>query len=170
MANVSTVAVTSDRKEFEDFLVFRHAIERNANVRKLNANSSQPRPELEDGGAGSLNGQRLLDDYVKSEMQSKYGLNWNDSTQSWEGGNQKAAVLNDLAADFDAITSGTLQELKDSGLINQESLDKLKTHYKYYAPLRGVSPDEDVAIEEHARISKSSNNLSIKGLETETAK
>jgi hypothetical protein len=158
------------RQELEEFLVLRHAIERNAHVRKLNAESKEPRADLQDGGAGSLNGERLLDDYVKQQMRSQYGLTWNDSTQSWEGGNRKAAVMNDLAADFDAITRGTLQELKDSGLINQDSLDKLQGYYKYYAPLRGVSPDEDVAIEEHARISKSSNNLSIKGVETEKAK
>ena len=158
------------RQELEEFLVLRHAIERNAHVRKLNAESKEPRADLQDGGAGSLNGERLLDDYVKQQMRSQYGLTWNDSTQSWEGGNRKAAVMNDLAGDFDAITRGTLQELKDSGLINQDSLDKLQGYYKYYAPLRGVSPDEDVAIEEHARISKSSNNLSIKGVETERTK
>jgi len=158
------------RQELEEFLVLRHAIERNAHVRKLNAASKSPRADLQDGGAGSLNGQRLLDDYVKQQMQSKYGMTWNDSNKSWEGGNRKAAIMNDLANDFDAITRGTLQELKDSGLINQDSLNKLQGYYKYYAPLRGVSPDEDVAIEEHARISKSSNNLSIKGVETEKAK
>ena len=158
------------RKELEEFLVLRHAIERNTHVRELNAQSKQPRLELEDGGAGSLNGERLVDDYVKNEMRSKYRMQWNDSTQSWEGGNRRARVLNDLAADFDAITRGTLQELKDSGLINQDSLDKLKTHYKYYAPLRGVSPDEDIAIEERARISRGAHNLSIGGIETEKAK
>jgi len=157
-------------KELEEFLVLRHAIERNTHVRKINAESKQPRPELQDGGAGSLNGQRLLDNYVKNEMQSKYGMQWNDSTQSWEGGNPRASVLNDLAADFDSITRGTLQELKDSGLMDQKSLDKLQSYYKYYAPLRGRSPEEDVAIEEHARFSKSSNNLSIKGVETEATK
>ena len=164
------VARNISKKELEEFLVLRHAIERNAHVRKINAKSKQPRPELEDGGAGSLNGQRLVDDYVKNEMQSKYGMQWNDSTQSWEGGNPRASVLNDLAADFDSITRGTLQELKDSGLMDQESLDKLQSYYKYYAPLRGVSPEDDVAIEEHARFSKSSNHLSIKGVETETTK
>ena len=163
------VATKIPRKELEEFLVLRHAIERNENVRNLNAASKNPRPELADGGAGSLNGQRLVDSYVKSEMQKKYGLRWNDSTKSWEGGNRRAALLNDLAADFDAITRGTLQELKDSGLINQDSLDKLNTHYKYYAPLRGVSPDEDIAIEEHSRIARGANNLSIGGIETEKA-
>jgi hypothetical protein len=78
--------------------------------------------------------------------------------------------MNDLANDFDAITRGTLKELKDSGLINQDSLDKLQGYYKYYAPLRGLAPDEDVAVEEHARISRRANNLSIKGVETEIAK
>ena len=163
------VATKIPRKELEEFLVLRHAIERNENVRNLNAASKNPRPELADGGAGSLNGQRLVDSYVKSEMQNKYGLRWNDSTKSWEGGNRRAGLLNDLAADFDAITRGTLQELKDSGLINQDSLDKLNTHYKYYAPLRGVSPDEDIAIEEHSRIARGANNLSIGGIETEKA-
>ena len=164
------VARNISRKEFEEFLVLRHSIERNENVRKINAKSKQPRADLADGGAGSLNGQRLLDSYVKNEMQSKYGLRWNDSTQSWEGGNQKASVLNDLSADFDSITRGTLQELKNSGLINQDSLNKLNSHYKYYAPLRGLSPDEDIAIEERARKTGRSNNLSISGIETEKAK
>lgn len=163
------VATKIPRKELEEFLVLRHAVERNENVRNLNAASKNPRPELADGGAGSLNGQRLVDSYVKSEMQNKYGLRWNDSTNSWEGGNRRAVLLNDLAGDFDAITRGTLQELKDSGLISQDSLDKLNTHYKYYAPLRGVSPDEDIAIEEHSRISRGANNLSIGGIETEKA-
>ena len=163
------VATKIPRKELEEFLVLRHAIERNENVRNLNAASKNPRPELADGGAGSLNGQRLVDSYVKSEMQNKYGLRWNDSTKSWEGGNRRAGLLNDLAGDFDAITRGTLQELKDSGLINQDSLDKLNTHYKYYAPLRGLSQDEDIAIEEHSRIARGANNLSIGGIETEKA-
>ena len=164
------VAKNISRKEFEEFLVLRHSIERNENVRKINAKSKKPRADLADGGAGSLNGQRLLDNYVKNEMQSKYGMRWNDSTQSWEGGNRKALALNDLSADFDSITRGTLQELKNSGLINQESLDKLNSHYKYYAPLRGLSPDEDIAIEERARLTGRANNLSISGIETEKAK
>ena len=164
------VARNIPRKEFEEFLVLRHAIERNANIRKLNAASTKPRPDLVDGGAGALNGKRLLDNYVKSEMKSKYGLDWNNETQSWTGGNRRAAILNDLASDFDSITRGTLKELKDSGLISQESFDNLNTHYKYYAPLRGRSPDEDIAIEEHARLSRGANNLSIAGIETERAK
>ena len=164
------VARNIPRAEFEEFLVLRHAIERNENIRKLNAASKKPRPDLVDGGAGALNGKRLLDDYVKSEMKEKYGLDWNDKTQSWTGGNRRAEVLNDLSSDFDKITRGTLKELKDSGLISDQSFDNLNSHYKYYAPLRGRSPDEDIAIEEHARISRGANNLSIAGIETERAK
>jgi hypothetical protein len=159
-----------DRRELEEFLVLRHAIERNANIRKLNAASKNPRLDLQDGGAGSLNGKRLLDRYVKDEMSKRYNLDWDDSTGSWTGGNRRANIMNDLAADFDRITNGTLEELRDSGLISQESFNILKNHYKYYAPLRGVSPDEDIAIEEHARMSKGANNLSISGIETEKAK
>ena len=40
---------------------------------------------LPDGGAGSLNGKRLTDDYVKLEMDDRYGLTWDANGKRWIG-------------------------------------------------------------------------------------
>lgn len=156
--------------EVEEFMVLRHALERNDYIRKINSESKKPRQDLEDGGAGEWNGQRLTDNYVKSVMKDKYGLDWNDSTKEWTGGNVKGQNLSDIASDFDQITQGTLNELQEGGLLDEESFDKLSNYYKYYVPLRGRPIDEDVEIDERARVQRTTNNLGIKGNETFQAK
>ena len=58
--------------EVEEFMVLRHALERNDYIRKINSESKKLRQDLEDKGAGEWNGQRLTDNYVKSVMSEAF--------------------------------------------------------------------------------------------------
>ena len=48
-------------------------------------------------------------------------------------------------------------------MLDEESFDKLSNYYKYYVPLRGRPIDEDVEIDERARVQRTTNNLGITG-------
>ena len=156
------VANDVSRKEMDDFLILRHAIERNTRIRSIN-------PAIRDGGAGMLDGQALTDSYVKSKMSSLYGLNWNDSTQSWTGGNNRAKVLSLLANQFDGFTKGTLKELRDGGLISKQDFNTLSRYYKYYAPLKGKVVEDDVSSELSQGSTGIGGSYTIVGQDVKTA-
>ena len=155
--------------QLDEFLILRHAIERNDRIRKIN-----PAKEMQDGGAGSItvNGklQRLTDDYVKNRMLSEFGLKWNDAKGEWSGGNQKGKKYSRLAKKVDDINSTTLLIEERGGLMTSEERQQIASFYKYYTPLRGVvSREEDMAIETNAKTAGSGGSLSIMGKETERA-
>jgi len=167
-----------DLRQMDVFLILRHAIERNAHIRKINNDlkgTAEYNPNLEDGGSGSLTidgvKHRLTDDYVKSVMRNDYGMTWNDSTNRWEGGNSRGVSISNLAKDYDQMGRRTLDVYKDSGLISDKDYDFLSSYYTYYAPLRGISPNEDIATEELIRErGTGSANLGIRGKELLTAR
>ena len=128
--------------EVDDFLVLHHAIERNASIAKRNK-----RFDSEDApGAGRLkSGEVLTDSFVKDRMKNIYGMDWNDASGTWSGGNDRGKAMQSIAADTDQIIKEANQKLVDSGLVSKEDAEKVVGFYKYYAPLRGKSMENDVA-------------------------
>ena len=129
-------------EEVDEFLVLRHAIERN-NMLKLR----DRRLDVEESpGAGSLKtGERLSNSFVKGRMADKYGLLWNDASETWTGGNARAEKLLSIAKDLDQINKETMDRNVEYGLIDRESADSIMDMFKYYTPLRGKDMEDDVA-------------------------
>ena len=148
--------------QVDEFLVFRHAIERNERVRKIN-------PSIPDAGAGKWNGADLTDAYVQDKMLSMYGMRWNPESGEWVGGNERAKVMNRIASRIDKISSTTLAISQKGGLITEQDRAFLDNYYKYYAPLRGISQEEDMAADSDARTAGSGGSLSIIGKEFKRA-
>ena len=162
------------RQELNDFLILRHAIERNDFVRKRNqANEGKDsyNPELKDGGTGTLNGVRLTDAYVKDVMAKEFGLRWNDSIGDWVGGNSLAADMLNVAADFDSINQASLDDELRYGLIGNEEYNSLVNKFKYYVPMQGKAENTSATLSLKEEIDQNSgrrtsvNNLSTKGKE-----
>ncbi len=144
--------------QMDEFLVFRHAVERNERVRNIN-------PSIPDAGSGEWNGQRLTDDYVKKQMLTKYGMRWNDKKGEWEGGNDAGRLMSRLASKADKINSTTLAISERGGLLTKQDREFLDGFFKYYTPLRGISQDEDIAAETNKGTAGSGGSLSIVGKE-----
>ena len=128
----------------EEFLVLRHALERNKKVRLITSKNPTPNPH----GAGEIvysdgSKKRLTDDYVKSRMESDYGMKWDDEKDVWTGGNEKAQGLLDIAKDVDSITKGSLDFSVKNGLLSQKDANIVRNTFKYYVPLRGHSSIKD---------------------------
>jgi len=144
--------------QMDEFLVLRHAVERNDRVRKIN-------PAIPDAGAGKWAGQALTDQYVKSKMLSDFGMKWNDRKGEWEGGNERGRVLSRIASRVDKITSTTLAISQKGGLMTEQERGFLDGFFKYYTPLRGIPHDEDIAAETSERTAGSGGTLSVVGKE-----
>lgn len=144
--------------QMDEFLVLRHAIERNARVRKIN-------PSIPDAGAGKWNGVELTDAYVRRKMLADYGMTWNDTKGEWVGGNDRSKVMSGLASKVDKINSTTLAISQKGGLITEQERAFLDGYFKYYTPLRGISQEEDIAAETDARTAGSGGSLSVVGKE-----
>ena len=133
-----------DVQVVEEFLVLRHALERNKKVRLITSKNPTPNPH----GAGEIgysdgSKKRLTDDYVKSRMESDYGMQWDDEKDVWTGGNEKAQGLLDIAKDVDSITRGSLDFSVKNGLLSQKDANIIGNTFKYYIPLRGHSSVKD---------------------------
>jgi len=133
-----------DVQVVEEFLVLRHALERNKKVRLITSKNPTPNPH----GAGEIaysdgSKKRLTDDYVKSRMESDYGMKWDDKKDVWTGGNEKAQGLLDIAKDVDSITKGSLDFSVKNGLLSQKDANIIGNTFKYYIPLRGHSSVKD---------------------------
>ena len=128
--------------EIDEFLILRHAIERNNIISKRD-----PQRGVESNpGSGILKtGEPLTNSLVKRKMNERYGLKWNDTEGEWEGGNEKAKDLLDIAKDADRIVSETIDTTVSGGLIDQDSADAIKNTYKYYSPLKGKDIEDDYA-------------------------
>jgi len=149
-------------EQMDEFLVLRHAIERNERIRKIN-------PSMPDAGSGKWNGQELTDNYVKSKMLADFGMEWDAKSGTWKGGNARAKTLSELASRLDKINSTTLAINEKGGLITEQDRKFLDSFYKYYTPLRGISQEEDVAAETSERTAGSGGSLSTVGKETKRA-
>ncbi len=144
--------------QMDEFLVLRHAVERNARVRKIN-------PSMPDAGSGKWNRVELTDAYVKRKMLADYGMTWNDAKGEWVGGNDRSKVMSALAGKIDKMNSTTLAISQKGGLITEQERALLDGYFKYYTPLRGISQEEDIAAESDARTAGSGGSLSVVGKE-----
>ena len=129
-------------EEVDEFLILRHAIERNNIIEKRD-----PQRGVESNpGSGILKtGEPLTNSLVKLKMNDRYGLSWNDAKGEWEGGNSRAKDLLEIAKDSDRIVNETIDTTVDGGLIDQDSADAIKNTYKYYTPMRGKDIEDDYA-------------------------
>ena len=143
-------------EQMDRFLILRHAIERNARIRKIN-------PRFPDAGAGELNGMKLTDQYVNDLMQKEFGMSWNSAKGEWQGQNEKGRIYNKLAKRVDDINATTLLIQEQGGLLTPEDREQLANFYKYYVPLRGVFRDEEMAMDINEKTAGSGGTLSITG-------
>jgi hypothetical protein len=101
--------------ELSDYLLARHAPERNAQIAKVN-------PDLQDGGAGSNSKGELM----TTAAAKKYIANLDPMQRK---------KLEAVAAKVDAITAGTRSILVNEGLEKPETVQAWEGAYKFYAPL-----------------------------------
>jgi hypothetical protein len=129
-------------EELDEFLTFRHAVERNNRIQLRD-----PSRNVETNpGSGSLKtGERLSNFYVKQIMENRYGYEWDDASGSWVGGNDRGKKLMDLAADADSIVNSTIDRMIQGGLLSKDNAEALRGLYKYYAPLKGKAQEDDFA-------------------------
>jgi hypothetical protein len=129
-------------EELDEFLTFRHAVERNNRIQLRD-----PSRNVETNpGSGSLKtGERLSNFYVKQIMENRYGYKWDDTSESWVGGNDRGKKLMDLAADADSIVNSTIDRMIQGGLLSKDNAEALRGLYKYYAPLKGKAQEDDFA-------------------------
>ena len=128
--------------EVDEFLILRHAIERNNLIEKRD----RERGVESNPGSGQLKtGESLTNSFVKRKMAERYDMQWNDATGEWSGGNARARKLLDVAKDADQIVQETMRTTVEGGLIDAESADAIMNTYKYYSPLRGKDIEDDYA-------------------------
>jgi hypothetical protein len=113
LENMAVNKVTMD--DLSDYLLARHAPERNAQVAKVN-------PDLKDGGAGKNSKGELM----TTAAAKKY-------IADLEPGQR--AKLEAVARKVDAITAGTRQILVSEGLEKPDTVKAWEGAYKFYAPL-----------------------------------
>jgi hypothetical protein len=101
--------------ELSDYLLARHAPERNAQIAKIN-------DQMPDGGAGS-NSEGVL---MTTAAANSYIAALSPG---------KRTLMQMLANKIDGITKGTLDILVNEGLETQDMIDSWKGAYKHYVPL-----------------------------------
>jgi hypothetical protein len=104
-----------DMTELGDYLIARHAPERNAQIAKIN-------PDLPDGGAGQNSEGTLMTDDAAAEYLEAIPAD-------------KLRALQTLAAKVDAITAGTRKLWVSEGLEKPETVQAMERAYKHYVPL-----------------------------------
>jgi hypothetical protein len=154
--------------DLDEFLVLRHAIERNARIRKVN-------PNLGRAGSGEMGGNELTDDFVKNEMLTRFGMEWVEESGTWRGGNREGRTMQDLASRVDDIVQHTLVEAHNGQLLTDEAFDKLTSFYKYYTPLRGFGKGMLQEIDEESEYGRAGTagtggSISILGKHAQKAK
>lgn len=126
-------------KELGDYLYARHAVERNAQIAKIN-------PEFPDGGSGMTNAA------AESIMNSARASG-------------KGEAFDALARMTDKITREAMRVRVEGGLLSQKDADLWMSTYKHYVPLRGHA---DVGVEGSERIRQQSG-ASVRGPESKRA-
>jgi len=135
----------------DEFLVLRHAPERNKRVFQRTQNKEKPNTS----GAGEVTyvdssgkeiKQELTNDFVNKRMKSEYDMTWNDKREVWTGGNEKGRMLQGLANDVDKITQKTMNLKVEKGLVSENDANAIRNTFKYYVPLKGHKDSlEDMA-------------------------
>lgn len=106
-------------QELDDYLWARHAVERNAQIAKVN-------PSMPDGGSGLTNVQAAD---ILSGQQVTVG------TRDIKLDTTKMRGYAAIATKVDAITNGTLDLLVKYGLEKQQTVNQWRRTYQHYAPL-----------------------------------
>ena len=104
-------------KELDDFLMAKHAPERNREVAKINA-------ALPDGGSGLTT--REANEHLASVAEDP----------------QKLANLERLAGRVYEMTTLTRELLVNGGLISEEEVSSWDSKYQFYVPLKGFADNE----------------------------
>ena len=151
-----------DADEVDEFLILRHAIERNKRIYQ----KDKEQDPNQNPGSGSLpNGEILTDSFVKQRMRDRYGMTWNDNRGEWSGGNERAKTLNDIASDVDNIVNTTIDRQVQGDLLSRNDAKIIKNIFKYYTPLRGKEAEDDIA-----SVIIGGGGLGVKGSDIMTAK
>jgi hypothetical protein len=151
-----------DVDEVDEFLILRHAIERNKRIYQ----KDKEQDPNQNPGSGSLpSGEVLTDEFVKQRMRDRYGMTWNDNRGEWSGGNERAKTLNDIASDVDNIVNTTIDRQVQGDLLSRNDAKIIKNIFKYYAPLRGKETEDDIA-----SVMIGGGGLGVKGSDIMTAK
>lgn len=112
--------------QLHDYLLARHAPERNAKVASIN-------PDMQDGGSGILTADaQAIMAGAKAGPYSGKPLSPED---------RKA--LAEVAKMLDTMRARTLENLERSGQISGQQRRQLESAYKYYMPLRGKGDADD---------------------------
>jgi hypothetical protein len=135
----------------DEFLVLRHAPERNKRVFQMTQNKEEPNRS----GAGEITyvdssgkevKQELTNDFAKQRMKSEYDMTWDDKKEVWAGGNEKGRMLQNLANDIDTIARKTMDLKVEKGLVSENDANAIRNTFKYYVPLKGHKDSlEDMA-------------------------
>ena len=135
----------------DEFLVLRHAPERNKRVFQQTQDEVKPNTS----GAGTITyvdssgkeiEQELTNDFAKKRMKSEYDMTWDDKREVWTGGNEKGRMLQGLANDIDNIAKKTMDLKVEKGLVSEKDANAIRNTFKYYVPLKGHKDSlEDMA-------------------------
>ncbi|AFV85286.1 LPD38 domain-containing protein [Alteromonas mediterranea] len=106
-----------DSAELDQFLIAKHARERNAHIASIN-------PEMQDGGSGMTNAEA---DAILSRYEQ-------------EG---KLRGLDAAASEVYKITQKRRELMRDAGLEDESLLDVWDATYEFYVPLKGYAEDSE---------------------------
>lgn len=106
-----------DSVELDQFLIAKHARERNAHIASIN-------PEMQDGGSGMTNAEA---DAILSRYEQ-------------EG---KLRGLEAAASEVYKITQKRRELMRDAGLEDESLLDVWDATYEFYVPLKGYAEDSE---------------------------
>ena len=106
-----------DSAELDQFLIAKHARERNAHIASIN-------PEMQDGGSGMTNAEA---DAILSRYEQ-------------EG---KIRGLEAAASEVYKITQKRRELMRDAGLEDESLLDVWDATYEFYVPLKGYAEDSE---------------------------
>ncbi len=106
-----------DSAELDQFLIAKHARERNAHIASIN-------PEMQDGGSGMTNAEA---DTILSRYEQ-------------EG---KLRGLEAAASEVYKITQKRRELMRDAGLEDESLLDVWDATYEFYVPLKGYAEDSE---------------------------
>lgn len=156
-----------ERKELDDYLLAKHGLERNekmrADVEEANKKATEKTNKINEELkadyvrriiAGEEVGElKLQKPKLQKTNRDFAGLIGLTGIESVNGAEEKAKQIveeyeekfntKELWEKINAITKATLKKSLDSGIISQETYDKISSMYKYYIPLRGF--DETTA-------------------------
>ena len=143
-SNLSEIKDKTKVDRLSDYLMARHAQERNAHIRKIPLKDPENQVVNESGsGMTDSESQKILDSFKGKELED----------------------VQKLAKRVDNLIEETRQIMLDGGLITKEQKNVLTSYYDNYVPLQGFE-SEDLSSDMSSAFGLS---LSVKGKETKKA-